>query len=320
MRRRKDDDLDFLEDEPKGNLLVILGCVAMFLVIIVLCILIWQLLHKDSSAVGKEENAVVQDSILGTESTGSKEEAGGQEEILPGETSENTGDSNQTSSGSGTTPASSGSEDTAVSMTFQEVNETVTAKELTNLRTEPSTARDDTVFAKLKNGETLQRTGINEETGWSRLLYNGQVLYAASRLLTTDLTKKTENTENTTGGNENAAGGQASSESVDKSQSASAGSTGTTQTNGNTVTTKSGRTVTFKPCDDTISPKMEVNLRSEPSTDQGNDTVHYRMAYGETAHRTGIDEDAGWSRIEYNGEIMYVVTSYIFVVENTQGD
>ena len=193
----------------------------------------------------------------------------------------------------------------------------MTAKELTNLRTEPSTEKDDTVFAKLKNGETLQRTGINEETGWSRVLYNGQVLYAASRLLTTELTKKTENTA---GGNENAAGGQTSSESVDKSQSASTGSAGTTQTKGNTVTTKSGRTVTFKPCDDTISPKMEVNLRSEPSTDQGNDTVHYRMAYGETAHRTGIDEDAGWSRIEYNGETMYVVTSYIFVVEDTQGE
>lgn len=317
MKKRMDDDLNFLDDEPKGNLLVILGSVAMFLVIIVLCILIWQLLHKDSSAVGKEEDAVVQDSIVGIENTDGEDKAEGQEEILPGETSENAVDSDQASLGSETTPASSDSENNTVSMTFQEVNETVTAKELTNLRTEPSTEKDDTVFAKLKNGETLQRTGINEETGWSRVLYNGQVLYAASRLLTTDLAKKTENTA---GGNENAAGGQTSSESVDKNQSASTGSAGTTQTKGNTVTTKSGRTVTFKPCDDTISPKMEVNLRSEPSTDQGNDTVHYRMAYGETAHRTGIDEDAGWSRIEYNGETMYVVTSYIFVVEGTQGE
>lgn len=28
MKKRMDDDLNFLDDEPKGNLLVILGCVA----------------------------------------------------------------------------------------------------------------------------------------------------------------------------------------------------------------------------------------------------------------------------------------------------
>jgi|GEM_PF-5667825 len=87
------------------------------------------------------------------------------------------------------------------------------------------------------------------------------------------------------------------------------------QTNGNTVVTSSGRTITFTSCDDMVSPKMEVNLRGEPSTDLGNASIHHRLPYGEQVHRTGYDEASGWSRVEYGGEILYAVTSYIYVVE-----
>ncbi|MDR2043693.1 MAG: hypothetical protein LBQ15_04875 [Clostridium sp.] len=85
------------------------------------------------------------------------------------------------------------------------------------------------------------------------------------------------------------------------------------ETDQNAVVTKDGRKVVFTPCDDIVSPKEEVNLRGEPSTSQGNGTIHYRMLYGDTARRTGVSEETGWSRVEYHGEVLYAVTSYLFV-------
>ena len=40
-----------------------------------------------------------------------------------------------------------------------------------------------TVVATIKNGETVTRTGINEEFGWSRVEYNGQTLYCVTSYL-----------------------------------------------------------------------------------------------------------------------------------------
>ncbi len=72
-------------------------------------------------------------------------------------------------------------------MNFREVNETVTAKQETNLRDIPSQGQDSTVLYMLKNGETATRIAISDY-GWSKLEYNGQIYYAVSSLLTTDLT------------------------------------------------------------------------------------------------------------------------------------
>lgn len=83
----------------------------------------------------------------------------------------------------------------------------------------------------------------------------------------------------------------------------------------NRVTTQDGRVIVFTDCDDIVSPKEYVNLRLEPSTSQGNSTVRGRLNYGETVHRTGISEDSGWSRVEIDGVISYVVTSFVYVVE-----
>ena len=67
---------------------------------------------------------------------------------------------------------------------FEEVYELVTAKNAVNLRTLPSTEHPDVeVVAQLKNGEVIVRTGINKDLGWSRVEYNGQVLYCVSSYL-----------------------------------------------------------------------------------------------------------------------------------------
>ena len=89
----------------------------------------------------------------------------------------------------------------------------------------------------------------------------------------------------------------------------------TASNDANRVSTMDGRVIVFTDCDDTVSPKEYVNLRSEPSTSEGNATVNCRLNYGETVHRTGISEDSGWSRVEKDGVVCYVVSSLVYVVE-----
>ena len=67
---------------------------------------------------------------------------------------------------------------------FKEVNDRVTAKEVVNLRSLPSTTDPDcVVVGQLKNGEVITRTGINEDVGWSRVEWNGQILYCITSYL-----------------------------------------------------------------------------------------------------------------------------------------
>ena len=68
---------------------------------------------------------------------------------------------------------------------FQIVDEQVTAKIETNLRRVPSTEKDEDVIATIYNGDWIKRTGIGHN-GWSRVEYQGQVLYAVTSYLSTD--------------------------------------------------------------------------------------------------------------------------------------
>ena len=58
----------------------------------------------------------------------------------------------------------------------------MTAKTETNLRTQPSTQNSQVVYL-LKNGEYVKRIGISNN-GWSKLEYNGQIVYAITSYLT----------------------------------------------------------------------------------------------------------------------------------------
>lgn len=327
MGRAGEDDYDYLEDEGRHSIAMVIGGIVLLIIIIILCIMIWKLSHKDQDQGAGQQNGqqesvedtLAAESMPSGESGAQPDLSSGQEDGdqdgAPASSGQPDGSLQEPSQPNGSSlNDSQGQEDSGtVTMTFQDVDETVTAKELTNLRSEPSTARDDTVVVQLKNGQTAKRTGINKEAGWSRLEYEGQVLYAASSLLTTDLTVKGNASDKQEGsGQQSGSNGQSSgSTNTDASQNPSGGTT-----DPNTVTTSTGRTITFTPCDDTVSPKIEANLRGEPSTDQENASIHHRLAYGETVHRTGYDEDSGWSRVEYNGEVLYVVTSLIYVVED----
>lgn len=68
---------------------------------------------------------------------------------------------------------------------FEPIQDRVTAKVEVNLRTLPSVEDPRcAVVATLKNGEVVDRTGINRDVGWSRVEYQGQTLYCVSNYLT----------------------------------------------------------------------------------------------------------------------------------------
>lgn len=170
------------------------------------------------------------------------------------------------------------SADVEALMKFDPVDETVTAKSVTNLRDKPSQGADSNVVETLQNGQTAQRTGTSP-SGWSRVTYNGKTLYAISSYLTTDL-------------------------SAPKQQSAAA-----------PVEDNSGLKTKFASCNETVTAKEEANLRTKPSVTDADATVAATLKAGETATRTGINNDVGWSRVEYNGQTLYCVSSLLKVVE-----
>lgn len=123
-------------------------------------------------------------------------------------------------------------------MVFTSVNDTVTAKDEVRLRDKPSQDTDATVIATLINGETITRTGTSS-SGWSRLVYNGQTVYAVTSYLTTDLTPKA------------------------------------------TESPATGFNTKFTDCNDTVTPKEEVNLRNKPSVTDADSVVVATAKKGE---------------------------------------
>lgn len=162
-----------------------------------------------------------------------------------------------------------------VSMSFADVEETVTAKEAVNLRDIPSQGEDSMVLATLINGDTAMRTGVSE-SGWSRVEYGGGTYYAVSSYLTTDLSYTAP---------------------------------GKVEGTGDGLKTK------FKNCSDVMTAKIEVNLRALPSVTNPDATVIATLHNGETVTRTGINEEYGWSRVDYNGQTLYCISSYLTPVQ-----
>ncbi len=169
--------------------------------------------------------------------------------------------------------------DIEANMKFREVNETVTAKDRTNLRDKPSQGSDAKVIYTLTNGETAKRTGISD-SGWSRIEFKGQILYAVSSYLTTDLSIK-----------------QPEAEPPEEPDD--------------------GIQTVFTEVDDWVTAKDTVNLRTLPSVTHEGSEVIAQIKNGDVIHRIGINTDLGWSKVEYNGQILYCVSSYLTEAEQT---
>ena len=182
-------------------------------------------------------------------------------------------------------------------MNFKDVNEQVTAKEKTNLRDIPSQGSDAKVMYTLTNGEVATRTGISD-SGWSRVEFNGQTYYAVSSYLTTDLTVKQPEPESTP---------SETPESPSDSESTPP-----------PEEPDDGIQTVFTDVDEWVTPKDAINLRTLPSVTNENSQVVVKISNGEVLHRTGINNDVGWSRVEYNGQVLYCVSSYLMPAETSE--
>lgn len=162
-------------------------------------------------------------------------------------------------------------------MNFRDVNETVTAKEETNLRSVPSQGDDSVVLYTLKNGEEATRIAVSD-SGWSKLEFNGNVYYAVSSYLTTDMnyTAAPEYEE---------------------------------ETEDDGVETR------FVAVDEQVTAKIEVNLRTLPSVEHPDCKIVVLLKNGTVVRRTGINEELGWSRLEYEGQTVYCVSSMLTTVK-----
>ncbi len=224
---------------------------------------------------------------------------------------------------------------------YKIVSETVTAKDVVNLRSGAGTG--NSVVGQLKNGETAKRTAVGTN-GWSRLEWNGQTVYAISSYLTTDLSfSPPVSSEPAVQSEFTAASGQLTAKnetnlrekpSVDSAvvavlksgdflERTGVSAKGWTRLNynGQTVyavssllseTVQSSEptapTPEFEEVSDSVTAKSETNLRTAPSTTDSE--VVYTLKNGEYVERTG-KSSKGWSRLNYNGQTVYAVTSYL---------
>lgn len=157
-------------------------------------------------------------------------------------------------------------------MDFTEVSEQVTAKEETRLRDIPSQGDDSQILFTLQNGEVAHRVAVSD-SGWSKVIYSNTVCYAVSSYLTT----------NTEPGAEEAA----------------------SEGNGDTeIKTQ------FSTVNELVTAKEVVNLRKLPSTEREDAVVLAQLYHGDIATRIGISSN-GWSKVIFNGETCYGVSSYM---------
>ena len=127
------------------------------------------------------------------------------------------------------------------------------------------------VVGSLSYGEAVVRTGVSD-TGWSRLEVNGQVVYASSRLLATSMDYKEQ--EKITDENPEAGMHFTAASGI--------------------MMAKSGQT----------------NLRTLPTTNAPSQVVA-QLTGDATAERIAEDKDRGWTKLIYNGQTVYAVSSYL---------
>lgn len=223
---------------------------------------------------------------------------------------------------------------------FIEVKETVYVygTEILNIR--ESYSADSTKIGEMKEGESVVRTGYNEE--WSRILYNGDVRYASSAYLTTiapfEYTNKTETVYVNVAQLNLRAKASPEADIVETLKYGDAiertGVSTTTDENGyewsrllyngevcyaNSIylsTTPSvSQTLIFEEKNDTVytTAEVTVNLREDASATA---TIVASLGYGTRLERTGLatTEDAEgitWSRVMYNGKECYITTLYL---------
>lgn len=218
----------------------------------------------------------------------------------------------------------------------------VTPKIKVNLRAAATTK--SSIVATVKNGTVLKRKSVGTN-GWSRLSYNGQTVYAITSYLTTDIGYRPPADDGFA-----AAEGQVTAK--DETNLRAAPSTdseivavikngdfvkktgenraGWTRLdyNGRTVYAKSSLLTTevreitdvtpsandgFTAAGGRFTAKDEVNLRSAPNGKE--DNVVCMLKRGDFAERLGTNGGKGWTKLLYNGQTLYAVSSMLLSEE-----
>lgn len=71
----------------------------------------------------------------------------------------------------------------------------------------------------------------------------------------------------------------------------------------------------FIPVAEQVTAKEAVNLRTLPSTTHPDVEVVVKLENGQVVTRTGVNEDVGWSRVEWEGQTLYCISSYLQLAE-----
>lgn len=164
---------DTFEEIMKSPLYIAMGSVIGLLVVVLFCVIVWNVAHVETEQtvnpdllVQKEDMNQEPDEVVAPTATATPaptEAPDPEQEALKKLIAEQSNDQG---------------------VVFTEINDIVTATGVTNLRSEPSTEKQsETVVTQLENGVNAVRIGYNEEVGWSKLIYENQVLYASTAYL-----------------------------------------------------------------------------------------------------------------------------------------
>lgn len=249
----------------------------------IICGILWGITHRDRGSDGDPGNGSIQGTTEDASGAGEDREPGGESESL----SEETGTGQKPEGGEDSSEPGDGPES-------QPVESDGAGGDVSQ---DPGAENGDAGSSSQQPDEGNGGTDSSQEPDQGN---NG-----------TDSSQEPDQGNNGTDPSQEADQGNNGADPSRESDSASQ----TASNDANRVSTMDGRVIVFTDCDDTVSPKEYVNLRSEPSTSEGNATVNCRLNYGETVHRTGISEDSGWSRVEKDGVVCYVVSSLVYVVE-----
>ena len=69
----------------------------------------------------------------------------------------------------------------------------------------------------------------------------------------------------------------------------------------------------FTDVSENVTAKEVTNLRNRPSVESPSEVIA-ELKNGEVIVRTGVSNE-GWSRVEYNGQTLYCISSYLEVVQ-----
>ena len=165
----KHNNSDAFEEALKNPAYIAMGSGVLLLIVVLFCVIVWNVSHKkgDALVINPAMNNQVEIPSMGESIADEVIVTPAPEELIDAEEQNIQQLIAEKSNDQG--------------LVFEPMDDWITAKEVTNLRSEPSTEKGvESVVVKLSNGTAVHRVGINEETGWSKIVYEDGIVYAST--------------------------------------------------------------------------------------------------------------------------------------------